>query len=116
MGRMIGSGGRVVFPAPTGGVQVGRMYRIGAFALMALNTAAQGVEVAFALGGNKELPKATGVAFTGGELVYYDPTEYRIDKSASGRFPVGACIQAAAEADTTVRVRLFDQATAAVTT
>ena len=114
MSTLIGAGQRVVFPAPAGGVQVGRMYRIGVFALVAMGTFAQGAEAVFALGGKRYLAKAAGVAFTDGELAYYDPTAHNINKAGAGRFPVGACIQAAAEADTTIRIRLFDQATAVV--
>ena len=94
---------------------MGRMYRIGAFALLALGTAAQGEDAVFALGGNRLLPKAAGVEFANGELTYYDPTAHKIDKSGAGRFPVGACIESAVAADEFVRVRLFDQATATVT-
>ena len=108
-------GGTVVLPAPSGGVQVDRMYRIGVLALVATMTRPEGEAAVFALGGIRILPKAAGVAFTDGELCFYDPTAHQIDKTGPDRFPVGGCIQAAAEADTTIRVRLFDQATAPMT-
>ena len=114
MSTLIALGEHVVFPAPPGGVEVDRMYRIGVFALVSLGNASEGENAVFALGGSRILPKAAGVAFTDGELVFYDPTAHQIDKTGPGRFPVGGCIQAAAESDTEIRVRLFDQATAPI--
>jgi predicted RecA/RadA family phage recombinase len=114
MGTYLGAGGRIVLPAPSGGVVVGRVYRLGVFAVMALGTAAEGRDVAFALGGKRTLPKAASVGFAAGELAYYDPTAHNINKSGAGRFPIGACIEVAAEADSSIRVRLFDQATAVI--
>lgn len=114
MTTLISPGQHIVLPAPTGGVVVDRMYLIGVFAVVALQTRAEGASAVFALGGSRILPKAAGVAFTAGELAFYDPTAHQIDKTGPGRFPVGGCIQAAAETDTEIRVRLFDQATATV--
>jgi predicted RecA/RadA family phage recombinase len=114
MTTLIGPGQRVVFPAPAGGVQMDRMYRIGVFACVALVTAAEGEDAPFALGGSRTLPKAAGVAFAVGDMVFYDPTAHEINATGPGRFPVGGCIQAAAEADPRIRVRLFDQATAPI--
>lgn len=101
-----------MFPAPSGGVVVGRMYLIGAFAVLALGTVAEGQDAVFALGGKRNLPKAATVTFTAGELVYYDPTAHNVDKSAAGRFPIGATTGVVAAGDEFVQVRLFDQATA----
>jgi predicted RecA/RadA family phage recombinase len=112
MGTYLGAGGRIVFPAPSGGVIVGRMYRVGAFAVLALGTAAEGQDAVFALGGKRSLPKAATVTFTAGELVYYDPTAHNVNKTGAGRFPIGATMGVVAADDEFVRVRLFDQATA----
>jgi len=114
MGTFTGSGGRIVFPAPSGGVIVGRMYLIGAFAVLALGTASEGEDAVFALGGKRNLPKADSVTFTAGELVYYDPSAHNVNASAAGRFPIGATTGVVAADDEFVQVRLFDQATAVI--
>ena len=113
MSTLISPGQHIVLPAPSGGVQVDKLYLVGVFAAVALQTRAEGERAVFALGGTRILPKAAA-AFTAGELAYYDPVAHNVNKSAAGRFPIGGCIEAAAEADPRIRVRLFDQATAQV--
>ena len=112
MGTFSGVGGRIVFPAPSGGVIVGRMYLIGVFALLALATAPEGQDTVFALGGVRNLPKAASVEFGPGELVYYDSAAHNVNTTGAGRFPIGATTGVVAADDEFVQVRLFNQATA----
>lgn len=99
----------LTIPAPVGGVIKGRVYLVGVLALVALNQAVEGEQTTFAVGGVWELPKATGVSFTTGELAFYDVSSHEVNKTAAGRVPIGAVIDST---DTTATVRMFAQSTA----
>jgi predicted RecA/RadA family phage recombinase len=109
-------GDKLTLPAPTGGVVKGRIYLIGALACVADATAAQTVETTFGTRGVYEFPKdgSASVNFAVGERVFWDPVNHRIAKTNAAHFPVGCVIEAAANADTTVKVRLDGVATALV--
>jgi len=53
-----------------------------------------------------DFPKATGSAIAAGALCYWDATNQLATTSSSGNKLIGKCIKAAAEVDTTVRVRM----------
>jgi predicted RecA/RadA family phage recombinase len=61
---------------------------------------------ALAVAGVFDFPKATGSAITAGALCYWDATNQRATTSSSGNKLIGKCVKAAADADTTVRVRM----------
>ncbi|HON68990.1 MAG TPA: DUF2190 family protein, partial [Phycisphaerae bacterium] len=50
--------------------------------------------------------KATGSAISVGALCYWDATNQRATTTASGNKLIGKCVKAAADTDTTVRVRM----------
>jgi|HigsolmetaAR202D_1030399.scaffolds.fasta_scaffold00190_21 predicted RecA/RadA family phage recombinase len=55
-----------------------------------------------------DFPKAAGAgtAFTVGTLAYWDATNKVATKTASGNKVIGKAVRAAADADTTVRIRM----------
>ena len=61
---------------------------------------------ALAVAGVFDFPKATGSGITVGALCYWDATNQRATTSSSGNKLIGKCVKAAADADTTVRVRM----------
>ena len=107
-------GTTLVMTAPEGGVVRGRVYLIGVIAGIAKDTVAAGWDCPFVVSAVHRFPKAA-VAFTQGELAYWDSTENKVNKSGTGRFPFGAVIRPVAEADPVCHVSLFHQATAVVT-
>jgi len=93
--------------APVGGVVSGSAYLTGAILGVAQTTAAVGEMYAASVCGVHSLPKeATTAAFTEGEIVYWDNTNFRFDESASGRYPAGVAVKAAIASDAYVSVRL----------
>ncbi|HPD31736.1 MAG TPA: DUF2190 family protein [Phycisphaerae bacterium] len=61
---------------------------------------------ALAVDGIFDFPKATGSAISVGALCYWDATNQRATTTASGNKLIGKCVKAAADTDTTVRVRM----------
>jgi predicted RecA/RadA family phage recombinase len=51
------------------------------------------------------LAKETGVAFAVGDILYWDATNNRLDKTNTN-IPAGVCVTAAASGDTSAEVRL----------
>ena len=109
-------GESLILPAPSGGVVANRVYLIGSVAMVALETAAETVPCAFAVGGVWEFPKdgTAAVNFAAGEFVFWNPTTNIIAKTATGNIKVGYAVAAAANAATTVRVKLTEAETSAV--
>jgi predicted RecA/RadA family phage recombinase len=110
------AGNSLTIPAPTGGVTKGRVYLIGALACVASQTVAQTVATTFHTTGVFTLPKdgSASVSFAVGERVFWDPVNHRVAKTNAAHFPIGCVIAAAANAATTVNVRLDGVATALV--
>ncbi len=56
-----------------------------------------------------DFPKATGLgsAISAGANCYWDATNQRATTTATGNKLIGKCVRAAAEADTTVRIRMM---------
>lgn len=95
--------------APSGGVVSGQGYMIGALFVVALTTAAQGASFQGKATGVFRLTKNTagsGKAFTEGEIVFWDNTNKRFDKTGTGLFPVGVAAVAAATTAASCDVRL----------
>ena len=61
---------------------------------------------ALAVTGVFDFPKATGSGITAGALCYWDTTNQRATTTATGNSFLGKCVRAAADVDTTVRVRM----------
>ena len=53
-----------------------------------------------------DFAKNTGVAYTVGQILYWDDTNNVVTTTATGNKQIGKSVRAAASADTTVRVRL----------
>lgn len=114
--KYVQPGHSLTIPAPSGGVVKDRLYLIGALACMAAETADQTVPTVFRVTGTYTLPKdgSASVNFAVGERVFWDPANHRVAKTNAAHFPIGCAIAAAANADTTVNVRLDGVATALV--
>jgi predicted RecA/RadA family phage recombinase len=61
---------------------------------------------ALSVDGVFDFAKNTGVAYTVGQLLYWDDTANVVTTTATGNKLIGKVVRAAASADTTVRVRL----------
>jgi predicted RecA/RadA family phage recombinase len=61
---------------------------------------------ALAVDGVYDFAKNTGVAYTVGQLLYWDDTANVVTTTSAGNKLIGKVVRAAASADTTVRVRL----------
>jgi predicted RecA/RadA family phage recombinase len=61
---------------------------------------------ALTVDGVYDFAKNTGVAYTVGQLLYWDDTANVVTTTATGNKLIGKVVRAAASADTTVRVRL----------
>jgi len=115
MKNFVQTGNILRLTAPSGGVESGTAYLIGGLLVVALHDADATEAFSAVSEGVVELAKeATTAAFTEGEIVYWDGTAGQADESATGRYPVGTCVSGAIAADTTVKLKLFGYATAAV--
>jgi predicted RecA/RadA family phage recombinase len=61
---------------------------------------------ALAVTGVFDFAKSAGVAFTVGQILYWDDTNNVVTTTATGNKQIGKVVRAAASADTLVRVRL----------
>ena len=52
------------------------------------------------------LPRTRGVAYTVGQILYWDDTNNVVTSTATGNKQIGKVVRAAASGDTTVRMRL----------
>jgi predicted RecA/RadA family phage recombinase len=100
------TGDQMTFTAPTGGVVSGTAYLIGGLLVVANITAAQTLPFTGGTRGVYSLPKATGAAWTEGQVLYWDDTAKKITGTSSGNTKVGCAAAAAASGDTTGLVRL----------
>lgn len=67
---------------------------------------AAGKPGALAVEGVFDFPKAAGSAIAAGATCYWDATNKRATTTATGNKLLGKCVKAAANSDTTVRLRL----------
>lgn len=101
--------------APSGGVVAGNAYLFSGLLVVAATTAAQGEKFVGYSEGVFNLPKVPASDFVAGELAYWDNgADKRFEKTASGLFPVGTCIEATATNATTMKVKLCGHAVLAV--
>jgi len=95
------------YVAPAGGVVSGTAYLIGNILVVALVTAAAGATFAGAAVGVYTLPKATGTAWTEGEILYWDNTAKNVTTVSTSNYRIGCAAEGgAASADATGPVRL----------
>lgn len=97
------------FTAPSGGVTSGVPVLIGTLVVIPEVTVAVGARFNGALGGTWTVPKATGAAWTEGQVLYFDSTagNFATAQSATAR-RAGTAMAAAASGDTTGVVRLLN--------
>ena len=96
--------------APSGGVVSGVGYVINGLFVVALTTAAQTAKFRAATTGVFEMPKATHAsnqAFAEGEIIFFDNgSNKRWAKTATGFFPAGVAVAAAASTADRVMVKI----------
>lgn len=97
--------GRIVNVAAPGAITAGDVYEGADSIGLYLEDAASGAIVSLLLLGEVELDKETPLVIALGDKVYWDAANDRIDKTNTN-IPAGICSQAAASADTRVRVLL----------
>lgn len=107
MNNYVKPGKMMTFTAPSGGVTSGEGVLIGALLVVAASDAAVGQPFEGMTEGVFSLPKATGAAWTEGQLLYWDTANKNVvtAQSATAR-RVGCAAAAAGSADTTGQVRL----------
>jgi len=101
------TGGAIDF-TPTADVAAGDVVVQGDLVGIAKLDIKTGVLGALAVEGVFEFPKAAGAAIAAGVQVYWDTAEQvaKTDAEAGANKLIGKTVRAAADADTTVRVRL----------
>lgn len=97
----IQSGEVLDFTAPMGGVVSGQIVKIGRALVVAQSTAAAGEKFAGVPEGVcRDVPKATGHAFTEGQRVYWDDSAKKITTVAAGNLFAGFAMLDASSGDT----------------
>jgi predicted RecA/RadA family phage recombinase len=82
------------------GVKVGLLFGV------AIIGGTTGHTISLATEGVYDLPKAGSLAINIGDAVYWDDTNKRVNKTASGNLPVGIAVESVGSAATTVNVKL----------
>ncbi|CBS88988.1 DUF2190 family protein [Azospirillum lipoferum] len=113
MKNFVHNGASINVAAPAGGVTSGGGVIVGALFGVAATTATEGEPVSLAIVGVYELPKLGTAVIAAGGLVSWDATNHRCDAPGTGRYPIGAAIQAAGNGAGTVKVRLDGVSTVA---
>jgi predicted RecA/RadA family phage recombinase len=112
MNNLVSEGEVIQLTAPTGGVVSGRGYLIGQLFCIAVATVAQGLPFAARVGGVVDHAKLSAQAWTEGQRVYWDNTNFWFTTVNTGNVPVGTAVAVAANPSATGRV-LLNRATAA---
>ena len=87
---------------------------VGGLLAVAHKDVLSGVRESFEVEGVITLPKATGIAFSEGEIAYWDDATQLFKKSASTFFGCATVVDAAVNADTEMNVKLHGHAVDAV--
>ena len=106
MKNFIQNGASITMPAPAGGVTSGDGVIIGSIFGVSSSTAAEGEAVSIATVGVYALPKAISTSFASGGAVSFDISTRRCVGPGSGKYPIGAAIEAAGNGASAVKVRL----------
>ncbi|MEM1213030.1 MAG: DUF2190 family protein [Planctomycetota bacterium] len=94
--------------APTGGTTVGVPIVFGTGIVLPNNTVAAGELVSVETSGVLLYAKQAPLAIAAGAALYWDDTNKQFTTSASGNTLAGYAVNAAAEADTTVKLKFTD--------
>lgn len=107
MATFIHSGNSIDY-TPSSDVAAGDVVVQGELVGVAKMSIAAGMLGSLAVTGVFDFPKATGTgtAITAGELCYWDASNQQATTTAEGNKLIGKCVKAAADADTTVRIRM----------
>ncbi|OYD82508.1 DUF2190 family protein [Azospirillum brasilense] len=106
-------GHTITVAAPSGGVSSGDGMIVGALFGVAATDAAAGAALDIAIEGVFALPKGASTTFASGGVVSFDIATRQCVAPGSGKYPIGAAIEAAGNGTTTVNVRLNGTTTAA---
>jgi predicted RecA/RadA family phage recombinase len=98
--------GNAIDFTPAADVAVGDVVVVGDFVGVAKQAIKANALGALTVVGVFDVAKATGVAFTAGQPLYWDDAANVATATATGNKLLGKATRAAANADTTVRVRL----------
>jgi len=98
-------GGRIDY-TPGGAVPAGEVVVQGDIVAVAKRPIAANEPGALDVEGVYDFAKNTGVAYTVGQILYWDDTNNVVTATASGNKQIGKVVRAAATTDTTVRIRL----------
>lgn len=98
----IATGDLLQFTAPSGGVTVGIPILVGLLLCIPVTSAAEGEIVnAYTKGHCVDLPKATGESFAQGDLLYWDDSETKLTKTATGNSFAGIAVSTEGSGATT---------------
>ena len=106
MKTFVQDGDVLPFTAPSGGVTAGVGVKIGDILVIALVTAAQGVQFSGRRVGVVEHAKLSAQAWTEGQQVNWDDTNKRFTTVTTGNFRAGVAAAAAANPSSTGQVLL----------
>ena len=98
--------GKYIDHTPGGALASGDVVVQGDLVAVAFRPLAAGEVGALAVDGIFDFNKNTGVAYTVGQILYWDDTNNVVTATATGNKQIGKVTRAAASADTSVRMRL----------
>jgi predicted RecA/RadA family phage recombinase len=98
--------GKYIDHTPGGALVSGDVVVQGDLVGVVLRPLAAGELGALAVDGVFDFTKNTGVAYTVGQILYWDDTNNVVTATALGNKQIGKVVRAAATTDTTVRMRL----------
>ena len=104
--KFIQEGNVLTLTAPSGGVVSGTPVLIGNLLVIPRTTAAQTLPFDGDTVGVHTLPKATGIAWTEGLLLYWDNSAKNVTTTTTSNYRIGVASAVAASGDTTGPVRL----------
>lgn len=116
MRNYVQAGDSLTLTAPSGGVVSGKGYLIGGLFLVAAVTAAEGVNFTGKRTGVFEFPAQTHAstqALAVGDVAYWDDTNKRVTKTATGNTVIGVVVEAKASTAATAKVVLVPRMAAA---
>ena len=98
--------GRLLTVTAPADVVSGEFVKVGNIFGVAQSDALSGASVVLDTQGVHTLPKATSLAISQGDAVYWDVADANFNKTASGNWFCGVATAAAGSSDTTFNVRL----------
>jgi predicted RecA/RadA family phage recombinase len=101
-----GEGRTVRLTAPSGGVVSGLFYQIGDLIGCANYSAAVGQPFDMTVEGEYEVPKATGQAWTEGQIIYWDNAARNFTTTAGSNKKIGHALAAAIAGATVGQIRV----------